>query len=241
MKKAMGKRKPYHTAPFLGDINNAKEQQYLMLREAVWRRMDVQRNISIFAVTAILAFYTIIFSSDIREPYVFLIPIIVLLPFSYKELNHKISISYIVGYQIVCLENNRNPLKAFTWETDFFLFKRKNFDRVPHILFTKLLDSEFLILSIISYALFWLYFFLGSFNKTQLLDFKNIIGYICGALFLIVVIIIGQITKEYNLYVNSNKYYIKKWLDFMLSEGRIDRSTYQDRLTELIGEDPQSQ
>lgn len=104
----------YDTKKFLKNIDDAKEQQYLMLREAVWKHMEVQRNISIYAITTVLAFYTIIFSVDVKEPYVFLIPIIVLLPFSYKELNHKISISYIAGYQIVCLENNKNVSKAFT-------------------------------------------------------------------------------------------------------------------------------
>lgn len=230
----------YDTKKFLKNIDDAKEQQYLMLREAVWKHMEVQRNISIFAVTAILAFYTIVFSmDDIKAPYIFLIPIIVLLPFSYKELNHKISISYIAAYQIVCLENNRNVSKAFTWETDFFIFKRKKFDRSPHILFNKLLDSEFLILSIISYGLYGIYFFLLSFNKNDIWCLENVVGYICGMVFLVIIIIIGQITKEYNLYVNSIGYYIKKWLKFMLDQGRIDIDTYKDRFMELIGEEPQ--
>jgi len=230
----------YDTKKFLKNIDDAKEQQYLMLREAVWKHMEAQRNISIFAITAILAFYTIIFSTDIKQPYVFLIPIIVLLPFSYKELNHKISISYIAGYQIVCLENNKNVSKAFTWETDFFLFKRKKFDRNPHILFSKLLDSEFLILSIISYGLYGIYFFFFHFNKNEIWCFDNIVGYICGVAFLFIIIIIGQITKEYNLYVNSIGYYIKKWLKYMLDEGRIDLDTYKERFMELIGEEPQN-
>lgn len=228
----------YNTKKFLKNIDDAKEQQYLMLREAVWKHMEAQRNISVFAITAILAFYTIIFSIDINEPYVFLIPIIVLLPFSYKELNHKISISYIAGYQIVCLENNRNVSKAFTWETDFFLFKRKNFDKSSHILFNKLLDSEFLILSIISYGLYGIYFYYVYFNKNEIFFLANIVGYICGVIFFIVIIIIGQITKEYNLYVNSIEYYIKQWLRFMLDEGRIDVDTYKERFVELIGEKP---
>ena len=228
----------YNTKKFLKNIDDAKEQQYLMLREAVWKHMEAQRNISVFAITAILAFYTIIFSIDINEPYVFLIPIIVLLPFSYKELNHKISISYIAGYQIVCLENNRNVSKAFTWETDFFLFKRKNFDKSSHILFNKLLDSEFLILSIISYGLYGIYFYYVYFNKNEIFCLANIVGYICGVIFFIVIIIIGQITKEYNLYVNSIEYYIKQWLRFMLAEGRIDVDTYKERFVELIGEKP---
>lgn len=228
----------YNTKKFLKNIDDAKEQQYLMLREAVWKHMEAQRNISIFAITAILAFYTIIFSIDINEPYVFLVPIIVLLPFSYKELNHKISISYIAGYQIVCLENNRNVSKAFTWETDFFLFKRKKIDKSSHILFNKLLDSEFLILSIISYGLYGIYFYYVYLNKNEIFCFANIVGYICGVIFFIVIIIIGQITKEYNLYVNSIEYYIKQWLRFMLYEGRIDADTYKERFVELIGEEP---
>lgn len=230
----------YDTKKFLKNIDDAKEQQYLMLREAVWKHMEVQRNISIYAITTVLAFYTIIFSVDVKEPYVFLIPIIVLLPFSYKELNHKISISYIAGYQIVCLENNKNVSKAFTWETDIFLFKRKKFDRYPHILFNKILDSEFFILSIISYVLYWIYFYFFYYNKNKIWCFDNVVGYICGIAFLIIIIIIGQITKEYNLYVNSIGYYVKKWLRYMLDEGRIDSDTYKKRFMELIGEEPQN-
>lgn len=232
--------KMYDTKKFLRHINDAKEQQYLMLREAVWKHMEAQRNISIFAITTILAFYTIIFSMEIKTPYVFLIPIIVLLPFSYKELDHKISISYIAGYQIVCLENNRNVSKSFTWETDYFLFKRKKFDSSSHILFDKLLNSEFLILSIVSYALYVIYFSSLFFNKDEIWCFDNVVGYVCGSFFLIIIIIIGQITKGYNLYSNSIEHYVKKWLKFMLDEGRIDLETYKERFTELIGEEPQN-
>ena len=112
----------YNTENFLKDIHGAKKAQYLMLREAIWKHMEAQRNISIFSVTTVLAFYTIVFSMNVTSPYIFLIPVILLIPFADKELDHKISISYLVGYQIVCLENNRNVAEAFTWETDFFLF-----------------------------------------------------------------------------------------------------------------------
>lgn len=232
----------YNTKQFLKNIDDAKEQQYLMLREAVWKHMEAQRKISIFAITSIIAFYTIIFSMDIKEPYVLLIPIVVLLPFSYKELDHKISISYIVGYQIVCLENNRNVSKAFTWETDFFLFKRKKYDGNSDVLFNKLykrlLDSEFLILSIISCGLYGIYFGLFYFNKKDIWCLNNMGGYICGIISVLIIIIIGQITKEYNLYVNSIGFYVKKWLKFMLEEGRVDVDTYKERYKELLGEEP---
>ena len=35
----------YNTRKFLKDIDNAKEQEYLVLREAVWKRMEAQRTI----------------------------------------------------------------------------------------------------------------------------------------------------------------------------------------------------
>lgn len=229
----------YNTENFLKDIDNAKEHQYLMLREAIWKRMEAQRNISVFTVTAILAFYTIVFSINVIQPYIFLVPLIIILPFSYKELHHKISISYIAAYQIVCLENNKNVANSFTWETDHFLFKKKRFDRDPHILFNKIVDSEFLILSVISYALYVIYFFAFSFDINDFWCPKNLVGYICAIVFIFLLIIIGQITKEYNLYVNSVGYYVKKWLKFMLDEGRIDADTYKERFMELIGDESQ--
>ena len=63
-------------------------------------------------------------------------------------------------------------------------------------------------------------------------------GYIFGLFSVGTLIIIWKITKEYNLYVKSNGYYIKKWLKYMLDEGRIDLDTYDERYKELIGEEP---
>ncbi|MBD5550057.1 MAG: hypothetical protein HDQ96_02625 [Lachnospiraceae bacterium] len=228
----------YNTENFLKDIHGAKKAQYLMLREAIWKHMEAQRNISIFSVTTVLAFYTIVFSMNVTSPYIFLIPVILLIPFADKELDHKISISYLVGYQIVCLENNRNVAEAFTWETDFFLFKRRKYDDEPHVLFKILLDSEFFIMGLISCGLYGLYFFSYSFNKQDIWCGSNMCGYIFGLFSVGTLIIIWKITKEYNLYVKSNGYYIKKWLKYMLDEGRIDLDTYDERYKELIGEEP---
>lgn len=229
----------YNTTNFLNDIDNAKEQQYLMLREAIWKHMEAQRSISMFAITSVLAFYTIILSANMKLSYVFLIPIILLLPFSYKELNHKISISYIAAYQIVCLENNNNVTMAFTWETDFFLFKKKKLDRIPKILFKRMLDSEFLILALLSYFSYLSYFIKYDYNNNDIWCFENLIGYLLGFLFLVLIIMIGQITNEYNLYINSTEYYIKQWLKYMKDMCRVDCDTYKKRYKELIGEEPQ--
>lgn len=228
----------YKTESFLTDINDAKEKQYLMLREAVWKHMEAQRNISRFTVTSIIAFYTIVFSININQPYIFLIPLIILLPFSYKELDHKIGISYIAAYQIVCLENNQNVVKSFTWETDSFLFKRKKKDDKSHFLFNKLIDCEFLLLGVISYGFFIFYFFKFTFNVDDFFCFKNLLGYFSMLFILVIILVIAKITKEYNLYVNSTEYYIKKWLKFMLIEKRIDLETYRLRFKELTGDDP---
>ena len=68
----------YNTRKFLKDIDNAKEQEYLVLREAVWKRMEAQRTISSFVFTTTLAFYTIVFAAGIKIHYVFLIPFLTL-------------------------------------------------------------------------------------------------------------------------------------------------------------------
>ena len=148
----------YNTEKFLLNIPDAKEQEYIMLREAVWKHMEAQRKISVFVITSSLAFYTIVFSINITEPYVFLLPMIILLPYAYKTLDHKISISYLVGYQIVCLENNRNIPNAFAWETDFFLLRRKGYDKYNGIIYNKLCDCEFLFMGSIAFVMYEIYF-----------------------------------------------------------------------------------
>ena len=149
----------YNTRKFLKDIDNAKEQEYLVLREAVWKRMEAQRTISSFVFTTTLAFYTIVFAAGIKIHYVFLIPFLILIPFSCKELSYKISISFIASYQIVCLENNHNVASAFSWETDIFLLKKKGYLGHKKGAYRKIVDLEFLMLSIIAYALYLVYFF----------------------------------------------------------------------------------
>lgn len=225
----------YISKNFLPNIKDAKEQQYLMLREAVWKHMEAQRTIATFSISAILAFYTIIFSIKITEPYVFLLPIIILLPFSYKELNHKISISYIAAYQIVCLENIENVKNAFTWETDFFLFNKKNDPVQRKGIWNYLSDSEFFLLSLMSYIFYIKYFLQYKFAPNELCSLQNILGYFFIIIFAVIILIIGKITKKYHLYVNSIEYYIKEWLKYMYSEKRIDVNTYNymfNKLTE---------
>lgn len=75
--------------PFLVSIDDVKEQQYVLLRQAVWNHMEAQRTISTFTVTAVLTFFAIIISLKLQLSFIYLMPITILLPFSYKILNHK--------------------------------------------------------------------------------------------------------------------------------------------------------
>lgn len=224
----------YKTKKFLRDVDDAKEQQYLFLREAIWKHMEAQRTYSMFVVTSILAYFTIIFTSNIEVPYVFLLPIIILFPFSNKILEHRISISYIAAYQIVCLENNHNVAKAFTWETDFFMFKNKKYDERINTWIDKLAGSESLLLGILSYGLYLIYFIDYFIEEPDKWDVQKTIGIICGIFFLFILWLIWKTTRGYHLYVNSIGSYIEKWLKFMLEEGRIDMDTYTRRAGELL-------
>lgn len=229
----------YNTRKFLKDIDNAKEQEYLVLREAVWKRMEAQRTISSFVFTTTLAFYTIVFAAEIKAHYVFLIPFLILMPFSCKELSHKISISYIASYQIVCLENNHNVANAFTWETDFFLFKKKGYLEHKQGVYRKIVDLEFLMLGIISYVLYLVYFIVFNLNKNTVFCLNNVFGVILAVISFALVLAIGRVTYEYNEYTNSTEFFVKKWLKYMLEEKRIDKDTYKMRYKELIGKEPE--
>lgn len=228
----------YNTRKFLKDIDNAKEQEYLVLREAVWKRMEAQRTISSFVFTTTLAFYTIVFAAGIKIHYVFLIPFLILIPFSCKELSYKISISFIASYQIVCLENNHNVASAFSWETDIFLLKKKGYLGHKKGAYRKIVDLEFLMLSIIAYALYLVYFFSFNVNEDIVFCLNNVFGVVLAVFSFAFVLAIGRITYEYNEYTNSTEFFIKKWLKYMLEEKRIDKDTYKMRYKELIGEEP---
>ena len=207
--------------PFLVSIDDVKEQQYVLLRQAVWNHMEAQQTISTFTVTAVLTFFAIIISLKLQLSFIYLMPITILLPFSYKILNHKLSVSYIAAYQIVCLEDIDNFTQSFTWESDFFLFKRKNYDIKKSTRISKLIDYEFIILGGVSYILYIIYFFNFNINYNTFFDVYNLLGIFFALIFLFFLFLIWKATRGYHLYVNSIDAYIEKWLLFIFREKRI--------------------
>ena len=224
--------------PFLVSIDDVKEQQYVLLRQAVWNHMEAQQTISTFTVTSVLTFFAIIISLKLQLSFIYLMPITILLPFSYKILNHKLSVSYIAAYQIVCLEDIDNFTQSFTWESDFFLFKRKNYDIKKSTRISKLIDYEFIILGGVSYILYIIYFFNFNINYNTFFDVYNLLGIFFALIFLFFLFLIWKATRGYHLYVNSIDAYIEKWLLFIFREKRIDAETYKKRFVNLLGRLP---
>ncbi len=206
-------------------MKEIKKSEYEMLREASWKRMEAQRNISFFSFTSSITILGIGFAIENINKYIFLLPLVILVPFALKTYQCKKAIACLASYMIVFLEYG---VDSYHWETDSYFFKNAGKDFQNKNIISSIADSEFFFLGIVSWGIYAAFFYqeMGGFENMLNVSFDS------GLLFVtfLLVCFIFYITKQYSLFNETIRRYIKQWNQFAYESGRISYSRYSDTI-----------
>lgn len=124
-------------------------EEYKLLRQEIMECMKNQNELSTFVSTTICAFIGVVIALDRPNPFLYLIPFVILLPASFKEANYQRRVAYIASYMIVFLESK----DSFLWETRYHHFSSANPTRGQKL--RSLLETfEFPLFGILCFVLF---------------------------------------------------------------------------------------
>lgn len=151
--------------------------QYETLREEIGNCTRLSNDFSTFSMTALAAVLAFAFSSN--NPFLFLIPFVLIIPLSSKSLYYRKNIAKISAYMIVMLESE---IKGYKWETLNELYKEDK----SHSRFTVFRNYEYLFEALICIMLYFYYAIESSFDIAPL-----VVGIILGIAALVYVWIIS--------------------------------------------------
>ena len=153
------------------------EMQYETLREEIANCTRLSNEFSTFSMTALAAVLAFAFSSN--NPFLFLIPFVLIIPLSSKSLYYRKNVAKISAYMIVMLESE---IKGYKWETLNELYKEDK----SHSRFTVFRNYEYLFEALICIMLYFYYAVESSFDIASLM-----VGSILGIAALVYVSIIS--------------------------------------------------
>lgn len=136
------------------------EMQYETLREEIANCTRLSNDFSTFSMTALAAVLAFAFSSD--NPFLFLIPFVLIIPLSSKSLYYRKNVAKISAYMIVMLESE---IKGYKWETLNELYKEDK----SHSRFTVFRNYEYLFEALICIMLYFYYTVESSFDIASLI------------------------------------------------------------------------
>ena len=134
--------------------------QYETLREEIANCTRLSNDFSTFSMTALAAVLAFAFSSD--NPFLFLIPFVLIIPLSSKSLYYRKNVAKISAYMIVMLESE---IKGYKWETLNELYKEDK----SHSRFTVFRNYEYLFEALICIMLYFYYTVESSFDIASLI------------------------------------------------------------------------
>ena len=129
-------------------MNNTDE--YKMLRNEILENMKSQQQISVTTISLTVSILTIVGSFKAINPYMFLIPLLLLLPSAVKIRDLKDGIMTLSGYLIARYECSSD---ALLWETNVNKYRKKYATKRP-MLWIALECGEFPIAGIICELLY---------------------------------------------------------------------------------------
>lgn len=135
------------------------EMQYETLREEIANCTRMSNEFSTFSMTALAAVLAFAFSSD--NPFLFLVPFVLIIPLSSKSLYYRKNVAKISAYMIVMLEPE---IEGYLWET---LNERYKEER-SHARFTMFRNYEYLFEALICMMLYLYYAIESSFDVVPL-------------------------------------------------------------------------
>ncbi|WP_418489375.1 hypothetical protein [Frisingicoccus sp.] len=209
-------------------MKEIRKSEYDMLREASWKRMEAQRNISFFSFTSSITILGIGFAIENINKYIFLLPLVVLIPFALKTYQCKKAIACIASYMIVFLESGED---SYHWETDSYFFKKSGKDFQNKNIISSIADAEFFFLGIVSWGIYTAFFYQEAGGFKNMMSVKFDMSLLL--LTFLAVCFIFYITKQYSLFNKTIKQYIKQWNQFAYDSGRISYSKYSGNIKNM--------
>ncbi|WP_031475136.1 hypothetical protein [Agathobaculum desmolans] len=199
------------------------KEEYTMLREEIMESMKKQNELSIFISTTVCTFIGVVVALDRPNPFLYLIPFIILLPASFKESNYRRSIACQASYLIVFLENK----DSFLWETRYQRFSikhRSHSQRLRAILET----LEFPLLGLLCSILFWvnkpIYFLLlCTSNEDTVTNMHLLMTFLLFFLPLFCIAIIAWNTLGYHNFRKQIQKNIIEWRQYKRHEMQHNR------------------
>ncbi|MDO5139822.1 MAG: hypothetical protein Q4D71_15370 [Oscillospiraceae bacterium] len=94
-------------------MNADQLYEYQMLREEIMENIKTQSTLSSFSLTLVLTVLTFCLSNDVQTPYVYAIPLLILLPCATKTYQLRKDIMTLSAYLAVRLESKQ----GIFWET----------------------------------------------------------------------------------------------------------------------------
>jgi hypothetical protein len=215
-------------------MKTMNNDEYMMLRDEIIKRIDSQNNLSTFIITSVITLFGIGFALDHVISYFFLLPFMILLPMSAKQNKDGRHISYMVSYMIVFFESTHDF--AIQWESNTYLLRISTNDEISNSLSNKIIrfisTFEFALLSLVSYTLFLCFYFKYEFDPYILT--KDIMGLFCVGLFIILTFLVFIITCKYNEYGKNQAYFIEKWLKYSFSQKLISEEEYNNKVKKFL-------
>lgn len=153
------------------------EMQYETLREEIANCTRMSNEFSTFSMTALAAVLAFAFSSD--NPFLFLIPFVLIIPLSSKSLYYRKNVAKISAYMIVMLEPE---IEGYLWETLNERYKEEK----SHARYTMFRNYEYLFEALICMMLYLYYAIESSFDVAPL-----VVGGVLGVAALTYVTIIS--------------------------------------------------
>lgn len=181
-----------------------KNQDYENLREEIMYSRKAQDTFTVFLYTTVITILG--FAFELNNEYLYLLPIVIIIPVAIKVADYRRTIAYIAAYMIAFLEKNYNE-----WETNNFEFSkrypRKGIEKIIHIL--ENYDSFFL--NVICSCIFIGAIIFKMMNVSFTHLFLDIALSIISIFACIIVFII---TRTYSDYQNLKLIKLSAWLRF---------------------------
>ncbi len=94
---------------------SATDEEYKMLRTEILQYLQHYQNIRTFMFTSVTAIFIFLFKSEVKEPLVYLVPLLVVIPAYLSAVNYWLCVTVDSAYLMVFHEEQEDS--NFHWET----------------------------------------------------------------------------------------------------------------------------
>lgn len=185
-------------------LDNAELAEYNTLRTEILHKIELHNHLITITFTAVIAILA--FAANTDDPFLFIIPLAVIIPLSMRISYYRSAISKLSAYIIVYLENHINGLNWESRNSKIVEFAKGN----NHI---RLVRHECLILSIICYGCY-LYCLCHHWSDSYYKNIFAVLWPIC------LVILETLISFDVKVITKERKSWINIWIDFKVGNGK---------------------